>query len=70
MSPLPTMLAGGKLALLTHTWVPPAGAAEDMLEALGRVPDLKDWRGISYPPCPRCWPLRVSVMLAGPDRTR
>ena len=49
----PTMLAGGQLGLLSRSEVAVAGAAaEDLLEALGRVPAPRDPRGRRYPLVP------------------
>jgi Transposase DDE domain len=43
----PTVLAGGQLGLLSRSEVAVAGAAaEDLLEALGRVPDPRDLDGV------------------------
>jgi predicted transposase YbfD/YdcC len=65
MSSSPTVLAGGQLALLARTRVPLAGTApEDLLEALGRVPDPRDRRGIRYPLVP-VLAIAVCAMLAG-----
>src|SRR2546429_8088358 len=65
MSSSPTVLAGGQLALLGRSG--PALAAsvpEGLLEALARVPDPRDRRGIRY----RLGPvlaMAVCAMLAG-----
>ena len=49
----PAVLAGGQLGLLSRSEVAVAGAAaEDLLEALGRVPDPRDPRGHRYPLVP------------------
>src|SRR6266568_2738024 len=65
MSSSPTVLAGGQLALLARTRVPLAGTApEDLLEALGRVPDPRDRRGIRYPLVP-VLAIAVCAMLTG-----
>jgi hypothetical protein len=59
------VLAGGQLGLLSRTEVAVAGAAaEDLLEALGRVPDPRDPRGRRYPLVP-VLAIAVCAMLAG-----
>ena len=61
----PTVLAGGQLALLARRRVPLAAAAPgELLEALGRVPDPRDRRGIRYPLVP-VLAIAVCAMLAG-----
>src|SRR5215831_14219162 len=61
----PTVLAGGQLGLLSRSEVAVAGAAaEDLLEALGRVPDPRDPRGRRYPLVP-VLAIAVCAMLAG-----
>jgi DDE_Tnp_1-associated len=61
----PTALAGGQLGLLSRSEVAVAGAAaEDLLEALGRVPDPRDPRGRRYPLVP-VLAIAVCAMLAG-----
>jgi len=58
----PTVLAGGQLGLLSRSEVAvPGAAAEDLLEALGRVPDP---RGRRYPLVP-VLAIAVCAMLAG-----
>src|SRR5215831_16672376 len=50
MSSSPAVLAGGQLALLGRRGPAVAAAApEDLLEALGQVPDPRDPRGRRYP---------------------
>ena len=52
----PTMLAGGQLGLLSRSEVAVAGtAAEDLLEALGRVP-ARGTRGAAGTRWSRSWP--------------
>ena len=64
----PTVLAGGQLGLLSRSEVAVAGAAaEDLLEALGRVPDPRDPRGRRYPLVP-VLAIAVCAMLAGAIR--
>jgi hypothetical protein len=59
-----TVLAGGQLGLLSRSEVAVAGAAaEDLLEALGGVPDPRDPRG-RYP-LVRVLAIAVCAMLAG-----
>lgn len=61
----PTVLAGGQHGLLSRSEVAVAGAAaEDLLEALGRVPDPRDPRGRRYPLVP-VLAVAVCAMLAG-----
>lgn len=61
----PAVLAGGQLGLLSRSEVAVAGAAaEDLLEALGRVPDPRDPRGPRYPLVP-VLAIAVCAMLAG-----
>ena len=65
MSSSPTVLAGGQLALLGRSG--PALAAsvpEGLLEALARVPDPRDRRGIRYRLVP-VLAMAVCAMLAG-----
>ena len=58
----PAVLAGGQLGLLSRSEVAVAGAAaEDLLEAVGRVPDS---RGRRYPLVP-VLAIAVCAMLAG-----
>jgi hypothetical protein len=61
----PAVLAGGQLGLLSRSEVAVAGAAaEDLLEALGRVPDPRDPRGRRYP-LVSVLAIAVCAMLAG-----
>ena len=65
MSSSPTVLAGGQLALLSRRGPAVAVAApEDLLEALGQVPDPRDPRGRRYRLVP-VLAIAVCAVLAG-----
>ena len=48
MSSSPAGLAAGQLAVLDHAGLEPGEAPRDLLEALARVPDPRDPRGVRY----------------------
>jgi predicted transposase YbfD/YdcC len=65
MTSSPTVLAAGQLALLGRAGPALAcSAPEGLLDALGRVPDPRDRRGIRYPLVP-VLAIAVCAMLAG-----